>query len=217
MRGLITLLTLLLTASFASADGLEVDRHSWDRGRFEMGPRLSYLSLTDVDTQQELGMGGAGMLLRWRMSRRFGLEWSMDTVMANEDGPLQADGDVMRSTASMGLGLLFYLFPKDKLQLYGLMGFGVMSNDVEYQALGESIHYEMPMAQIGLGAQYRTKSIRFDLSLRSLTMEREASDIEWESTYSYSGREARGYKPYVGDRVLNGAMLNLGVVWGMGR
>lgn len=203
---------LALAAGTAWAEPSVVTvKHHWRQGRFEVGPRLSYLGLTDVDTGQALPMAGVGGYLRYRLSRRFGLETSLDMVFSDELGD-QSPGEVTRVSTPFTASGMFYLFPRSRLQLYFLAGIGAVGHTVKYDALGTTSSFITPVGQLGVGTTYRTDDLRFDLSFRSMTMTRDGEDLEMAKLDST--RRPVGYQPLAGDRTVTGAMLTFGVHWG---
>ncbi len=165
----------LLTASVAHA--APRDRYTWDRGRFEVGPRVTQLTLTDDATEASLPMGGVGTYFRWRFSRRLGVEGAFDAVFADEIAD-ESPGEVTRATIPATLSAMVYLFPESRFQMYGLGGFGMTAHTVQYEALGESAEWTTPALQVGAGAQYRWNGARLDVSVRGLFMERHGEEVE---------------------------------------
>jgi hypothetical protein len=206
---------LAITAAPAAARPSAGQDWSWDEGRFELGPRVSSLTLNDEDTYQGLGMGGAGAYARYRISRRWGLEGGLD-VMVSDELAHSSPGDVVRVTAPFTASALLYLFPDWRFQMYVLGGVGVAAHSVRFDALGEQIDFATPIAQFGLGAQYRFGSVRLDASFRTLLMHRDAEDVE-RSPIADGDFDARpvAYQPYTGDRTVTGGMFTVGVHWGL--
>jgi hypothetical protein len=86
---------------------------------------------------------------------------------------------------------------------------------VTYEALGETADFATPVGQLGLGAQYRADDLRFDLSFRSLTMSRDAEELEFGKMESGADRRPVSYRPLGGDRTVTGGMVTFGVHWGI--
>lgn len=208
-----TLAALALTLVAGAAHALPQEGE-WARGRFEIGPRLTTLALYDTDTFEELGMGGVGGYVRYRISRRLGIEGGLD-ILAADEMAYEAPGDVMRVTVPLTASGMFYLFPDWRLQIYGLAGAGIAGHSVSFEALGENMAFATPVLQLGMGAQYRFETWRLDVSMRSLYMRRDAEDVEVTPIESWQGPGKEvAYQPYTGDRNLHGAMLNVGIHWG---
>ena len=203
----------LLCASPALAD--EYTGTGWQDGRFEVGPRLTHLSLRDTQTDATLPMGGLGVYVRYRITRRWGAEATVDAVMADELAS-QSPGEVSRVTAPATLSAMFYLWPDDATQFYLVGGIGSADHEIDYAALGETHTYTTRVGTFGFGLQYRTESIRYDASLRVLNFARPDARA-LEVTAIEVGRPMSGagsYAAHSQDRSINGAMLNLGVHWG---
>ena len=212
----LTLLAVALAVPLGSAVAaptVVTDQNHWSQGRFEIGPRITYMGLTDVETEQSLPMGGVGGYIRYRLGRRLGLETSLDVLVSDELGDL-APGEVMRVSTPVTLSAMFYLFPESRTQLYLLAGIGAAQHSVQYEALGETLNFGTPIGQLGIGLQYRADDIRFDLSLRSLMMERMGDSVE-RSPVAGTELSPVSYVPLEGDRTLSGAMFNFGVHWGL--
>ncbi|MEZ4464472.1 MAG: outer membrane beta-barrel protein [bacterium] len=202
-------LTALLTSTPALAlEGIRSESESLE-GRFELGPRLTHLRLRNA-ADDTLDLGGLGLYLRYRISRRFGVEGTLDALVADELSST-APGDVQRVTSPLTLSALFYLFPDSRLQVYLLGGVGTAAHRVEYQALGQQVEYETVLVQVGVGAQLRLEDIRFDFSLRSLGMRTDADSVKTTGVALPAGVS---YQPRTPDDQLQGAMMTLGVNWG---
>ncbi|MCA9524875.1 MAG: outer membrane beta-barrel protein, partial [Myxococcales bacterium] len=203
------LLTGLLAATPAFAlEGVRSEAAL--QGRFELGPRLTHLRLRN-EAGDELGLGGIGLYLRYRLSRRFGVEGTLDAVMADELAP-EAPGEVERFATPMTLSVLFYFFPDSDLQVYLVAGGGTAAHQVDYDALGQRLTYESPLAQFGVGAQLRLEDIRLDLSLRSLAMVTARKSVTTQVIDASAGGATYGVRQP--DDRLEGAMMTLGVNWG---
>jgi hypothetical protein len=206
----LSVLPLLLLASPAMAD---LPEQGWETGRFEVGPRLTHLTLRDIETEAELPMGGLGAYVRYRSSRRWGVEAAVDAVMADELGKTHP-GEVTRVTTPATIAAMFYLWPDNDGQFYILCGVGSADHEVEFAALGEIHTWTTPLSTFGFGFQYRTESIRYDASLRALTFHEAMFEDRTVSKLETGQRRDAGYAPYQAPRSLSGAMLNLGVNWG---
>lgn len=195
--------------AFAGDDDAE-----WQRGRLAAGPHVAQLSLYDAHTGAELDMGGMGGSMRLRATRRIGLEVSVDVLAADQKTPGDA-GRVSRVTTPVSGSMLVYGWPDSRFQPYLLAGFGVAGNSVRYEALGQRLDFGTPLVQFGLGFEYRWEIVRLDVSLRSLNLYRDGDDVERrpleKGTYQV---QPASYRPYAGDRELEGAMLNIGMFWG---
>ena len=200
-----------LMPALALAD--DISGTSWQSGRFEVGPRLTHLSLRDTESEATLPMGGLGVYMRYRITRRWGAEATVDAVMADEMAS-QSPGEVSRLTAPATLSAMFYLWPDDATQFYLLAGMGSADHEIDYTALGETHTYTTRVSTFGFGMQYRTESIRYDASLRILNFARpDARSLEVSDLAA--GRPQTGaYGTHSHDRSISGAMFNLGVHWG---
>jgi len=178
---------------------------------------VSQLTLSDDNSEATLPMGGFGSYLRWRMTRRLALEGTADLFFADEVG-VDSPGEVTRVTMPVTLSGQLWLFPEQRFQMYLCGGLGVASHSVQYEALGESSAWVTPVAQLGVGAQYRWNGIRLDLSMRSLYMHRDGDELR-QNDLPQGTYDARvvDYQPLGGDRDTTGLMFNLAVGWGVGR
>ncbi len=202
--------TLFLVLPAYARVGVRGGDQAWREGRFELGPRLTHLTLVDRDTEATLPMGGIGLYSRFRISRRFGAEGALDVVMSDELGSERA-GEVVRFTTPFTFSGMFYFFPESRFQLYLLLGVGVAGHEVRYEALEQTVHSQTPLVLTGIGGQYRAEDIRFDFSLRSMAFRAvEDHDVEVTGT----GQSAVDYRPRLDARDLQGAMFTLGVHWG---
>jgi hypothetical protein len=184
----------------------------WKRGRTEIGVHVVGMGLNDPnDTSTGVALGGYGVDLRYRLSRRWGVNLGGDVAF----GP-EANGEVVRITAPLMASGLFYLFPNERFQLYGILGAGVGLNHVMYEKLGEDASFVTPMAQAGIGGQYRWSRMRLDMSVRGLVGERTEEHVRRgpmpEGSYELGDTD---YLPYAGDRDIGGVMFTLGVTWGL--
>ncbi len=215
MRLLVPAFLTLALAGVAHAG--DDDRYAWDRGRFELGPRVGSLTLHDDSTNAVLPMGGFGSYIRWRMSRRLSLEGPADVFISDELGT-ERPGEVTRVTAPVTINGQLWLLPEQRFQIYFLGGIGFASHSVQYEALGESRAWATPVAQLGIGAQYRWNGLRLDMSLRSLYMHRNDDGIRSNDLPKGTFEsETVDYQPLGGDRDTTGVMFNVALGWGLGR
>lgn len=186
----------------------------WEAGRISAGPHFTHLSLYDAHGDGELEMGGMGGIMRFRASRRFGIEVGLDILAAGQ-GVAGQPGEVSRITMPFTGSLLFYFRPDKSFQPYVLAGLGIAGHSIRYDALGERLDFTTPLAQIGAGFEYRFDVTRLDVSLRSLGMYQEADDIDRSpmATAPFE-KQPVAYQPLVRDRDLEGVMLNVGILWG---
>lgn len=208
---------LLLGALLVSLVGVghahDVKNAGWASGRFEVGPRLTHLSLRDREADATLPMGGLGFYVRYRITRRWGAEGAVDAVLADQLGE-QSPGEVTRVTAPATLSALYYLWPNASTQMYLLAGVGSADHEIDYAALGETHTYSTRIGLCGAGLQFRTENIRYDVSLRFMRFS-QPEERSRDVTLLDSG-EVRpvDYVARSIDRALSGAMLNFGVNWG---
>lgn len=204
-------LAAMLYAGTAQADGLR--GKPWQQSAWSLGGRLTSLELRDVESGQQLPMGGAGFVANYRMSPRWGLELAIDIVGADELGQ-SASEEVVRITTPMTVSGQFFLFPQSRLQMYLLAGVGVAGHSVRYSALGEESSFGTPVFQLGLGARYHLDSTVVDISVRSLMMSRRGDEIDVKPLDDGERKDV-DYQPLRGDRQLQGAMLTVGLSWGL--
>lgn len=206
---LVALSGLFVTEALARKTG-----PGWEAGRISAGPHFTHLSLYDPVSAGELQMGGMGGMMRFRATRRFGIEAGLDILAAGQTVTGQP-GEVSRVTMPFTGSLLFYFRPDSSFQPYVLAGLGVAGHSIRYDALGERLDFTTPLAQIGAGFEYRFDVTRLDVSLRSLGMYQEADDIDRSPmAQGTSDKAAVAYRPVLRDRDLEGVMLNIGVLWG---
>lgn len=190
---------------------------SWEAGRVAAGPRFTQLSLTDVETGQALDMGGMGGIMRFRASKHLAAEVALDVVAARQ----QAAGgsEVSRVTMPMSFSLMLFGWSGARLQPYLLVGLGMAGHSVRYEDLNQRLDFSTPLAQLGLGFEYRFEYLRLDVSLRALGMSRDGDEVEVSqispTTGLYGSAGPVSYQPRGGDRKLDGGMLNVGLLWGL--
>lgn len=190
---------------------------TWEAGRIAAGPRFTQLSLTDVETGQALEMGGMGGVMRFRASRHLAAEITLDVLAARQQAP--GGSEVSRVTMPMSFSVMLFGWSGARLQPYLLAGLGMAGHAVRYEDLNQRLDFSTPLAQVGLGFEYRFEFIRLDISLRALGMSRHGDDVEVSQITPeaglYGSRTPVGYRPRVGDRELDGGMLNIGLLWGL--
>lgn len=193
-----------------------VSGEGWRSRRMEIGGHVVHLELEDTDTQDTLPMGGLGLNLRYRISRRWGVETHGAVLGAVERVGGADDGHVSRICMPLTLSGMFYFFPDSRFQLYLMAGLGVALHGIHYDELGEQLSYVTPVGHVGLGAQYRFDRLRLDLSLRSLAWSRWRSGIHRTQGPEWTHDDGRsGYQPNDGDREIAGGMLTVGVTFGL--
>lgn len=202
---------VLLCVPPAYADEADAE---WQRRRVAAGPHITQLSLADAETGAELDMGGMGGALRFRASRRIGLEIGVDVFAADQKAPGDT-GRVSRITTPITGSMLLYGWPDSRFQPYLMGGIGIAGHSIRYEALGERLDFATPMAQLGLGFEFRWKIVRLDVALKGVRMFRDGEDVE-RSPLADGTFEKRpvNYKPLTGDRELEGLQLNIGMLWG---
>lgn len=208
------LVSTLSLPALATAEDLP----EWEEQPWSVGPRFAHLTLTDTETDEELPLGGVGGVLRWRLSRRFSLEGSMDIVAAQERyDEEEKKGTVLRVTVPMLLSAMFHLFPENDLQIYGLAGLGLTGNSIYYEELGERVTFATPAVQLGLGARWRLgRNLLLDASIRGLAMHQKGEAMEREQVDDEPKVDGPvDYGPLIGDRDLSGGMLTVGVLFGL--
>ncbi len=116
-------------------------------------------------TGGDASMGGAGVGLRFKPTRHFGIEADLDFV-----GGHDYQGDNRNETAFTLNGLLF-LNPRSRAQLYLLAGFGWSGAHVSAASLDQ--HYGYFGGQVGGGVEVRlTRSFALSLDLRGFIRDR---------------------------------------------
>jgi hypothetical protein len=194
-------------------DGIEGGTPDWESAPVEIGARFGFLELQDTDSGLTLLMGGFGGYARLRLSRRLGVEASLDAYLADQLGR-DAPGEVLSVAMPFAVSAMFYLFPESEFSVYLLGGVGVAAHAVRYEALGVEASWVTPVAQLGFGVQYRLDDMRFDLSIRSLAMNRSADAVEIVPL-SEGGTGGASYRPRTDARNVIGGMLTLGVHWAL--
>lgn len=202
------LLTLAGAASAHDAKG-----GSWTTGRFEVGPRLTHLTLRDRANDATLPMGGLGLYVRYRITRRWGIEGAVDAVLSDELGE-RSPGEVTRVTAPATLSALYYLWPAHSTQFYLLAGFGSADHEIDYAALGETHTYTTRVGTFGFGLQFRTEHIRYDASLRFMSFARPDEKSLQVNLLDSGEVRTVDYTAHTPDRSIAGVMASFGVNWG---
>lgn len=155
----LALLTTLSIASFAAY--AEDDAY---KGAWYALPGISY-NWTDSDLKADDGMGGfirAGKEISQNWDVQFGGSYA--SVDGNSDGKYKQ--------TLLGVDAL-YMFSREKLRPFLLMGVGYAHNKLDYAVAGGS--KDSLMANVGAGVQYAfTESIGLQADLRSVWSEAEA-------------------------------------------
>jgi hypothetical protein len=126
------------------------------------------------DGPNGIGMGGGGLLVRWRISRRFGLELGVDGVT----GKL-ADGAFERKTSSAQLAATFHLTPGSRWDFYLLLGVGGATDRVTFvDASGAEMEQEFKetVLRLGGGLEYRWEHLGIGAEVAAVGMARNDSD-----------------------------------------
>jgi hypothetical protein len=119
-------------------------------------------------------MAGLGIVGRWRISRRFGLELGLDGV----SGKL-ADGAYERKTSSLQLAATFHLTPGSRWDLYLLLGLGAVTDKVSFvDATGAAMEVELKetMVRLGGGLEYRWEHLGIGAELAAIGFARDDED-----------------------------------------
>lgn len=214
MNRAVVIVAIALTALAANDAYARKSGPSWDAGRISAGPHFTHLTLSDDMTETELEMGGMGGAMRFRASRRWAVEVAFDILAAGQEAQGQP-GEVSRITMPFTASGMFYFRPEKSFQPYLLAGLGVAAHSIRYEALGERLDFSTPIAQLGVGFEYRFDVVRLDVSLRSLGMYQEEDEIDRsamaEGTFE---KQSVRYVPNDNSRNLHGALLNVGLFWG---
>jgi len=163
MKALV-LCALVLPAAVAHAD-------EWGLGLRATGERVDP---HDDATAQGIGMGGGGLLIRWRISGLFGLELALDGF----DGKL-ADGAFERKTSSLGLTAQFHLTPGSRWDFYLLAGLAAVDDKVSFRdANGDQMDQEFKEteARLGAGLEYRWAHIGLGAEVAAVALARNDGD-----------------------------------------
>jgi hypothetical protein len=98
-----------------------------------------------------IDMGGAGLLLRWRISSFFGLELGIDGVRGEIDG-------TERKTSTASLAATFHLNPQSRWDIYLLAGVGAGTDKISFaDDSGMQIEEELKesLVRVGAGLEFR--------------------------------------------------------------
>jgi len=116
-------------------------------------------------------MWGLGLQLRGKVSRRLGLEVAGDWLYGRT-------GDVAQTTIPISLSLMYYLVPRGKLKVYGLVGGGVHLTKLEYDR-GDRHDLVEVGGQAGGGIELRlTRDFGLNADLRFLGMYKNIGEVE---------------------------------------
>ncbi len=157
-------LCVLLGPALASAD-------EWGLGLRATGERVDP---HDDATAQGIGMGGGGLLLRWRLGGLFGLELAVDGF-----GGKLADGAFERNTSSVGLTAQFHLNPGSRWDWYLLAGLAGVDDKVKFRDVdGNRMEQEFKETEIRLGGglEYRWPHIGLGGELAAVALARNDGD-----------------------------------------
>lgn len=143
----------------------------------------------EADKSKDSGMGGFGFGLRYRPRPHFAFELGLDFL-----GGRDYQGDKRAESALLFNGIVFFN-PKDKVQVYGLGGFGfsgarvLKETQFDNGAYGEEeIHYSYFGLQMGLGLEFRIGK-RTALNLDVLGFIRGRTDDLADEEYEFVDEE----------------------------
>jgi hypothetical protein len=118
-------------------------------------------------TAGDAAMGGAGLGLRYKPVRSFGIETDIDFV-----GGHDYQGDSRNETAFTFNGLIF-LNPRSRAQFYLLAGFGWSAAHLQNDAQTTSASYSYFGGQGGIGLEARlSRSLAFNVDVRGFIRSR---------------------------------------------
>jgi len=157
------LLVAILFPALAVAD-------EWGLGLRATGEQVQ----SHDDGSDAIGMAGGGLLVRWRLSERWGLELDLDGM----SGKL-AGGAFERKTSALGLTGSFHLTPGSRWDLYLLLGIGGVSDKVTFEdVMGQSVEQEFKETEVrlGVGLEYRWRHIGLGAEVAAVGLARNDGD-----------------------------------------
>jgi hypothetical protein len=160
LPALLALAVAVTTLAPALASAHHMPRiRTWDLGARMTGMALHKgAKAAPEDTQ---AYGGLGLMARYRINRRWGVELAADLLHADLEGG--SARDLIPATAS----LTYHLFPHSRIQPYGVAGLGIITgrwyNSEDDETIGASTG---PMGQIGAGLLIDLHPIRLYFDIR---------------------------------------------------
>jgi hypothetical protein len=152
----------LVTVAAIEAAGAE--------GRLGVGLRTTTQHLRGPeDEADEIHMAGAGIQARFRFSRRFGVELSLEALRG------ELGEGTRRQAGHLALALVWHLTPDRPWDLYLLAGLGGGRDEVVHGAAsgGEvAEEHEQTLAQLGVGLERRWRRLGLGVELRGVALER---------------------------------------------
>jgi hypothetical protein len=125
--------------------------------RFAVGLTLGGMSLASTeDPENEVGLGGAGLELRWRFARR----WEAAVTLAGLTGEL--DEATLRKTGSLRASMMFHLRPERRWNVYLIGGLGHLHTQIVDKNSEESLA-TLAEAEFHLGAGVERRWHRFSV------------------------------------------------------
>lgn len=142
--------------------------------RFGIGLRTTSLAVADeADPKNKFGLGGGGLHVRFRLTQRWGLELTSETVTGQTK-----DGNFTRTANPVTLAAAYHLTPNRPWDFYLLLGLGSTAETVQIRE-NEQV-FEESHVHLGVGLEHRFGSFGVGVELRAvgLSMQREEGDAK---------------------------------------
>lgn len=140
------------------------------RRQHALSLRVSQLLPSEDDTLESSYLTGVGVSFRVRPVRWFGIEPGIDVFTGYDEY------DTARAETNINTDLLFYLNPRDAVQIFGLLGGSLaLASHSEYWAYEHSTHLG---AHAGLGLEFRvTRLLSFNVSAIAFSRELVGAEV----------------------------------------
>lgn len=140
------------------------------RRQHALSLRVSQLLLSEDDTLESSYLTGVGVSFRARPMRWFAIEPGIDVFTGYDEY------DTARAETNINTDLLFYLNPRDAVQVFGLLGGSLaLASHSEYWAYEHSTHLG---AHAGLGLEFRvTRLLSFNVNAIAFSRELVGAEV----------------------------------------
>lgn len=126
---------------------------------------------------EEVGLGGGGLQIRWRFARR----WELDLDLSHFAGELSKDGPV-RHVGSATLGVMFHFNPGSRWLWSAMLGVGGAHDEIRADNMaGEEVtvaEFKQGMFRIGAGLERRFDRVGLGAQIFAVGMERNDDELD---------------------------------------
>jgi hypothetical protein len=133
-----------------------------------------HVAASDHDGDEGVGMGGGGLLVRWRFWPHWGVEAALESCRGT-----RADGAYERRSDSLVLTAALHLTPRSRWDWYLFLGLGGATDHVTLRgADGATVEqqFKESVLRLGVGLERRWEHIGIGAELAGIGMTREDQD-----------------------------------------